>query len=53
MYQTTQTKPKKQNITISLSVPVVERFKKDCDNKCLKYSNRIEYLVKRYLNSLS
>ncbi len=44
-------KSQKQNMTISLSENIMKLFKHDCDQKFVKYSNRIEYLISRYLNS--
>ena len=46
-------KKQHKNMTISLSEEMMKRFKQDCDNKFVKYSNRIEYLISRYLNTLA
>jgi hypothetical protein len=40
----------KPKMCISLSENMMKIFKQDCDDKFVKYSNRIEYLISRYLN---
>jgi len=51
-YQFQKKSPKKK-MCITISEQVLNHFTKDCDQKFVKYSNRIEYLISRYLNSLA